>query len=211
MNMEREQFVSVFLKVAESYHCKYSTTELSIMAYEIYDLKEEYQKQMTNKDEVVEIQELPDSYKEFDKLSIREKAELLCKTPADADSIHDILIQYAEDVGYHFDYFGEFFDVGTAIGREAKQMFLEKEASAIVRELRDTGVTAENFKNISTNSFDEIFEYLSSDGDNLFNVFKEVARQMNVNLSYEELSDIVICISDNYRKQCNHRTFRISK
>ncbi len=92
-------------------------------------------------------------------------------------------------------------------------MYLEEEAALIVDELKRAGATKENFRDNKAEAIAPAFEYLSNDEERLYQVLREVERQMGVKADYEEdmsmvESVVVKEVSDNRQKdKLKHLTY----
>lgn len=183
--------------------------------FEAYNYSKDIPEEMENTDKKEQSTFVfPESYSEFLELPIRKQAELLCRTPDDADKVAELLQAYAESVGYRYSYMSDLFDAADAIAGEAKKMFVEKEAGVIVEELKKAGVNAENFRNVDMESMVSVFSYLSGDYQRLVEVYEEVKKQLDVKSNFDIDNDLLMRIENMAEKGIsgeNDRQYRFNK
>lgn len=127
---------------------------------------------------------LPDKFAEYSLLSVEEKVKRYHMTGK--EDAYAMVESYFKRIGHPI-YFGEVCDEAKELEKAYKSSLIAEQSELIAVEILVDGITPESYSLLSVDSKAKYFEFDMADNNYNLNLYKEVMRKMNQNMSSSEL------------------------
>lgn len=133
---------------------------------------------------VADTESLPDRFSEYSLLSVEEKVKRYQMTGK--EDAYTMVEAYFKRIGHPI-YFGEIYDEVKELEQAYKSSLITEQSELIAVEMLVDGITPESYSLLSVASKAKYFEFNMTDNNYNLNLYKEVMRKMNQNMSSSEL------------------------
>lgn len=127
---------------------------------------------------------LPDRFVEYSLLSVEDKVNRYQMTGK--EDVYAMVEAYFKRIGHPI-YFGEVYDEAKELETAYKFSLISEQSELIAVEMLVDGITTESYSLLSVGSKAKYFEFDMADNNYNLNLYKEVMRKMNQNMSSSEL------------------------
>lgn len=132
------------------------------------------------------VPELPLSFAEYERLSYRKKAERFNLPAKDYGKVKKTFDAYLDRIGYHYKYFGSYFDEIKALQKAVQDLYFEKAVEDVVGQMKEQGIGAENFSVVSVKQLAGCFKEYVESMEDATTLLSGLIDKLGINIGFDK-------------------------